>query len=134
MSKEIEEYKYNPNNRKQDWTSTITLIGVKREKKKPMTEQERKDLYDRVLDKFGYNNQKMMLAEECGELLSAISKNSRGRVDEDSVVTELADVAIMIEQMAKIFGWEEVEAEKERKLHRLKERLDDYDGISRRGY
>ena len=99
-----------------------------------MTEQEVKDLYDRVLDLFGHNNQKMMLAEECGELLSAISKNNRGRVDEDAVVTELADVAIMIEQMAMIFGWEEVKAEKERKLERLKERIDDYDGISRRGY
>lgn len=99
-----------------------------------MTEQERIQLYDRVLDIFGHNNQKMMLAEECGELLSAISKNMRGRIDEDAVVTELADVAIMVEQMAMIFGWKEVKAEKERKLERLKERIDDYDGISRRGY
>lgn len=42
------------------------------------------------------------------------------------ILTELADVHIMVEQMAYFFGWEEFEAEKKRKLARLEERLNKY--------
>ena len=67
--------------------------------------------------------QVLMVGEECGELLSALSKYNRGRIETPDVITELADVSIMVEQMAEFLGYEDFEKEKERKLERLKERL-----------
>lgn len=82
------------------------------------------ELYDKALNKWGHEAQLNMLFEECGELLSAIGKLKRGRNDKYDVITELADVSIMVEQMAILFGYDEYVAEKARKLTRLKERLD----------
>ena len=92
-----------------------------------MTRQKRIELYVDVLKTFGRGAQVMVLVEECGELLSAIGKYLRERVTEEEVITELADVAIMVEQMAILFGLPEFEAEKERKLMRLKRRIEDAD-------
>lgn len=44
----------------------------------------------------------------------------------DDIITEIADVMIMCEQLSNYFGKEKVELEKERKLERLKERLSKY--------
>lgn len=76
-----------------------------------------------ALNKYGIENQKWMLIEKCGELLNAVAKMRRGRSSNEEVITELADVQIMVEQMAFVFGWEKFQAEKERKLARLNERL-----------
>lgn len=92
-----------------------------------MTEQDKIQLYAKAIDTFGVDPQKMMLIEECGELLNALAKRVRGRVSDDDVITELADVSIMCEQMAVLFGYSEFESEKERKLERLKERLKKYE-------
>lgn len=80
-------------------------------------------LYERVISTFVISAQKWMLIEECGELINAISKSLRGRSTNKDVITELADVCIMVEQMALFLGWENFKAEKERKLLRLQERL-----------
>ena len=80
-------------------------------------------LYNRALNKYGIINQEWMLVEECGELLNAFAKLRRGRASKEDIITELADVHIMVEQMACFFGLEEFQAEKERKLARLEERL-----------
>lgn len=89
-----------------------------------MNENERLELYKRALNDWGIRPQVMMVMEETGEMLNAIGKYDRGRVDKDDVITELADVCIIMEQMATFFGWEEFKKEKERKLERLRERLD----------
>lgn len=47
-------------------------------------------------------------------------------IEEDDIITEIADVMIMCEQLSNYFGKEKVELEKERKLERLKERLSKY--------
>ena len=65
----------------------------------------------------------MMVVEECAELVNAISKSRRKRVGIDAIITELADVAIMVEQMAFFYGEEKFYKEKERKLNRLQKRL-----------
>ena len=75
---------------------------------------------------FGAEGQIDMLHEEVGELLSALNKYKRGRASVEEVVTEIADVQIMCEQMAFIFGSEAVAAEKERKLIRLQQRIDKF--------
>jgi NTP pyrophosphatase (non-canonical NTP hydrolase) len=67
----------------------------------------------------------MMCIEECAELIDALAKYDRGRADTKDVITELADVCIMVEQMAMLFGKEEFEKEKERKLKRLQEKIDE---------
>ena len=67
-----------------------------------------------------------MVVEECSELTNAICKFRRSRVNEDDIITEIADVMIMCEQLSNYFGKEKVELEKERKLERLKERLSKY--------
>lgn len=82
-----------------------------------------KNLYNKALRRYGITNQQWMLVEECGELLNALAKVKRGRVSKEELITELADVHIMVEQMACFFGLEEFQEEKGRKLARLEERL-----------
>lgn len=84
---------------------------------------EKYELYKKALDKFGIDNQRWMLVEECGELLDALAKMRRGRTSFVEIITELADVHIMVEQMACFFGLEDFLDEKKRKLARLEERL-----------
>ena len=87
-----------------------------------MTENE-KSLYDKAIKKWGVDSQVHMAYEEMGELLSVLNKLLRKRVTVDDVITEIADVQIMTEQLALIFGQDKVSVEKERKLKRLEERL-----------
>lgn len=89
-----------------------------------MTESERDELYKKAIDRYGKTPQVNMVFEECGELITSIARLIRGRDADDDVITELADVSIMIEQMALIFGKEKFLKEKENKLLRLKNRLD----------
>lgn len=88
------------------------------------------ELYNSVINAYGIDAQKWMLIEECGELLNAIAKLKRGRSTKEDIITELADVDIMIEQMAFFFGWSEFLWEKDRKLNRLEERLNKKGGQS----
>lgn len=53
----------------------------------------------------------------------------RGRVGEDDIITEIADVMIMCEQLSNYFGKEKVALERERKLTRLEERLSKYEQV-----
>ena len=89
-----------------------------------MTEDERKSIQQMALRIHGIFNQQWMLVEECGELLNAIAKLRRDRVGKMDVITELADVSIIVEQMAFFYGEEEFNQERERKLLRLKDRLE----------
>jgi NTP pyrophosphatase (non-canonical NTP hydrolase) len=84
---------------------------------------ERRRMYETALTKWGFENQLWMVAEECGELLNAIGKMRRERVTREDVITELADVTIMCEQIAQYIGYDDYTKEMERKLERLKERL-----------
>lgn len=70
------------------------------------------------------HSQVFMVVEECGELLNALAKYDRGRAQASDVITELADVSIMVEQMAIAFGYGDYIEEKERKLQRLKQRIE----------
>lgn len=84
------------------------------------------NLCRRAMEIYGFPAQAAMVVEECSELTNAICKFRRGRVGEDDIITEIADVMIMCEQLSNYFGKEKVELEKERKLERLKERLSKY--------
>lgn len=81
------------------------------------------DILVKAIEAFGTAAQIDMAIEECSELINALCKWRRRRVDDSAVVTEIADVKIMMIQMAMMFGWEEVEAEEQRKLERLGRRI-----------
>lgn len=92
-----------------------------------MTDTEKVLLYTKVLDSWGIEAQVRMVMEEGGEMFSALAKAFRGRVSRQEVITELADVSIMMEQMAVFFGLDEFREEKERKLKRLQNRLKEWE-------
>lgn len=82
------------------------------------------EIYKEALNKWGEYSQIMMLFEEMSELQNAICKFYRGRCQSKVAVTEIADVMIMTEQMADLFGADEVVSEKKRKFERLQKRLE----------
>ena len=92
-----------------------------------MEKTKKINLFERAFNLWGADAQVKMLNEEIGELLAAMGKFDRRRVEVHDVITELADVSIMVEQMADLFGYEEFEKEKDYKLTRLEERLNKYE-------
>ncbi len=82
-------------------------------------------VYRRALEAFGVENQISMVHEEIGELLAAIGKFRRGRITEAHVVSEIADVRIMLEQLEEVLGVDpgRVEDEIDEKVRRLRTRL-----------
>ena len=86
-----------------------------------MEKNDRLCLYDAAIAKWGVGAQKNMAYEEIGELLTALARDDRGRVTREELLTELADVTIMCEQMAYILGFEDYEKEIDRKLIRLRD-------------
>ena len=91
-----------------------------------MEKTEKINLFKRAVDTWGVEAQVDMVFEEIGELSTALAQYKRGRTTSKDVITELADVVIMCEQMATLFGYDEFEKETEYKLDRLKERLQKY--------
>lgn len=81
-----------------------------------------------AVNTFGIVPQVDMMQEEMNELGVEIGHWKRGRTTDDKVITEIADVLIMAQQMAYIFGEEEVEAEIERKIQRLANRIEEKNG------
>lgn len=80
-------------------------------------------LYERAINTYGIGPQKTMLVEEIGELLNVLAKRDRIRATKKEIITELADVHIMVEQIALYYGWAEFKDEKARKLERLNNHL-----------
>lgn len=76
------------------------------------------NLCRKAMEIYGFPAQAAMVVEECSELTNAICKFRRGRVGNDDIITEIADVIIMCEQLSNYFGKEKVELEKERKKAR----------------
>lgn len=62
------------------------------------------DVYAKAVELWGRESQALMLAEECGELLAAVSQFARGRVPAEKVTEEAADVHIMLAQVPYILG------------------------------
>lgn len=74
---------------------------------------------------YGKDAQIPVAAEECCELGAALLHYSRGRGNDAEVVSEIADVMIVAEQMAELFGQEAVAREIDRKLDRQTQRIAD---------
>jgi NTP pyrophosphatase (non-canonical NTP hydrolase) len=85
----------------------------------------KKELLDSVILKWGIEPQIGMLHEEFGELMSAINKWKRGRVDAEEVQEEIADCMMMLDQMSNYFGENQVQIFIGEKSERLRERVAD---------
>lgn len=87
-------------------------------------------IFQRAINAWGVDFQEEQCVEECAELIVAIKhvkRNSHSAsVHErhNAVITEIADVAIMLEQMKLMYGEDNFKTEYERKLKRLEDRLD----------
>jgi NTP pyrophosphatase (non-canonical NTP hydrolase) len=86
----------------------------------------RRELYEAAAARWGLDAQFGQAVEELGELLVALRHYQRGRISREAVLSEVADVRIMCEQVAYLLAFEpsEVLDEEGRKLFRLRERLD----------
>lgn len=82
-------------------------------------------IYERALVVWGETAQLDMILEEIGELVVAIQQRKRGRITNDGVCEEIADVGIMLEQAAIMYGAESVAAFRRDKLARLDARVTD---------
>ena len=73
---------------------------------------------------YGTEHQKKKAIEEMGELITAISREQDGRATTEQVITEIADVQIMMRQLTEIYGRDAVGDEIQRKIRRLSRRMD----------
>lgn len=55
------------------------------------------------IQRYGKNNQSTVCMEECAELIQAISKAKRGRINRDNMIEEIADVLICIEMLKQMY-------------------------------
>jgi hypothetical protein len=90
-----------------------------------MSEKEL-DICKDAIDLWGLGENYGMLSEESGELLSAVNKFRRGRNTAQDVITELADVSLIIKAFAMYFGYDKFIEERNYKLERLEKRLIDW--------
>lgn len=73
---------------------------------------------------YGPEHQKKKAVEEMGELITALMREQDNRATPEEVITEIADVQIMIRQLAIIYGLDKVAEEMQRKQRRLLRRMD----------
>lgn len=92
-----------------------------------MNHKEITDTYKQAISAYGEKAQKLMAIEEMSELTKEICKDFRGKMDREHLIEEIADVTITIDQLMMMYGisGNEIEQMRERKIDRLKERLED---------
>lgn len=78
-------------------------------------------LLTQAISKWGTHAQISMAIEECSELITTLCHWARGR--DCSPSEEIADVLIMMHQLALMFGSENVQSKVDEKLERLRMRL-----------
>ena len=108
-----------------------------------MTTEEEIEILQQAIKQYGVPNQLNQTIEECAELIQAMNKARRHQIiteteiikpiylvsTEDclvfgNLVSEIADMKIMLNQLTLLVGNNRIEFEKERKLSRLKTKLD----------
>jgi hypothetical protein len=89
-----------------------------------MTPEKQEAILQAAIDTWGVNSQMMMAFGECGEFVALAGRHVQGRLTPEAIIDEIADVTIMMRQMAKIYGLRAVEQRIEYKLLRLQLRID----------
>lgn len=82
-------------------------------------------LLRRAVATWGVGPQIGMVIEECAELIAALNRYHRGRVERADVASEIADVLIMAHQARILFGVDLVDEALSVKTARLRARLDE---------
>jgi NTP pyrophosphatase (non-canonical NTP hydrolase) len=62
-----------------------------------------KGIITESIQHYGKNNQSTVCMEECAELIQAISKAKRGKINRDNLTEEIADVLICIEMLKQMY-------------------------------
>ena len=87
---------------------------------------ETNEIYRAALVVFGDSRQIEKTFEEIGEFMEALIKCKYGRDKMPHLAEEMADVHIMLDQMAVLFGCvDEVERMKRYKIRRLEQRIEE---------
>lgn len=92
---------------------------------------ERKEIYDKAVERYGLDNQLWVLVEEVGELLQALGKMGRARTenpalrDDNNLAEETADLFICLEQLTQNMNLQPlIDYMVDFKIRRLKTRLE----------
>jgi NTP pyrophosphatase (non-canonical NTP hydrolase) len=80
-------------------------------------------IYQATIDKWGEEAQFDQAVEECAELITALKHYRRGKIDKQAVITELADVTLMLGQLSWMFGTKDVDEAIKSKLKKLDQLL-----------
>ncbi|MCK4509650.1 MAG: antitoxin [Desulfuromonadales bacterium] len=78
-----------------------------------------REIYAKTISKWGEKAQYDQTIEECAELITSLQHFARGKVDEDAVVNELADVFLMVGQLTYMFGEDKLSESVEKKIAKL---------------
>ncbi len=104
----------------------VALDTMRDAERKHKEQKHAREINCSALDTYGKEAQKSKLFEEIGELMDALCKCSAGRDKVTHLAEEIADVGIMLGQMAIMFDCEaEVERQKRYKLKRLEQRIEE---------
>ena len=76
-----------------------------------------------ALRTFGDAKQEAVAIGECGEFVALAGLKAQGRITREQAIDEIADVSIMMRQMAHVYGVEDVDRRIEFKLNRLDQTL-----------
>ena len=85
---------------------------------------DKNQLYQKTIDKWGKEAQFDQMTEECAELIASLQHFRRGKIDQQAVIDEIADVTLMLGQLTWMFGPEQIEAAVQKKLKKLDELLE----------
>lgn len=77
------------------------------------------EIYQATIDKWGEDAQYDQAVEECAELITALKHYRRGKIDQQAVISELADVQLMLGQLSWMFGQQQVDQAVKTKLKKL---------------
>lgn len=77
-----------------------------------------------AVNHYGPEHQKRKAIEEMGELITELEREQDGRTTPEKVITEIADVHLMVQQLMVIYGLDACMKEYERKQRRLLRRMD----------
>lgn len=85
------------------------------------------DVVEKAIETFGEEMQTFIAIEEMAELMKELSKKMRGSTNKDSIIEEIADVYIVLNELMIMNGIDlnDVVNVMNSKLERLNERLKD---------
>ena len=81
-------------------------------------------IYQKTIKKWGKEAQYDQMTEECAELIVALQHFRRGKIDQNAVIDEIADVTLMLGQLTWMFGAERVEESVQKKIKKLNNLLE----------